>query len=287
MVTNSTKAKEDQVTHCRGLELRWGQRTYIMGIINITPDSFSGDGVGSDVEAAATQAHQFEEDGTDILDVGGHSTRPGHTPITQDEELRRVIPVIERLAQETSLPISVDTFVAKVAREALQAGASMINDQWALRHDPQMASVVAQAGVPVVLMHNQHGTNYSNLIPDIIASLRQSIGIAEREGISYNNIIVDPGLGFGKTLEQNLEAVRRLRELKSLSPALLVGPSRKSMIGRILDLPEDQRVEGSAALVALSIANGADMVRVHDVKQMVRVCRMADATVRGWSGENR
>ncbi|MEE9198313.1 MAG: dihydropteroate synthase [Dehalococcoidia bacterium] len=281
MAMDSAQIGQRQGITCRGREFRWGERTYVMGIVNVTPDSFSGDGLGHDVEAAVAQARRFEEEGADILDIGGHSTRPGHAPITQEEELRRIIPVIEGTARDTSLPISVDTFFSEVARRALQAGASMINDQWALRHDPQMARVAAEAGVPVVLMHNQRGTEYADLIPDIVSSLSQSIAVAQREGVLHKDIIVDPGLGFGKTLEHNLEVVRRLRELKGLAPALLVGPSRKSMIGRVLDLPVDRRVEGTAAVVALSIANGADIVRVHDVKEMVRVCRMTDAIVRG------
>ena len=280
MAIGSIHMNQGQVLICRGRKFRWGERTYIMGVINVTPDSFSGDGLGYDVEAAVAQARRFEEEGADILDVGGQSTRPGHTSITQEEELKRVIPVIERLAQETSLPISIDTFFAEVAQRALRAGASMINDQWALARDPEMGRVVAEAGVPVVLMHNQHGTEYFDLIPDIIASLSQSVAKAQRAGIPYSNIIVDPGLGFGKTVEHNLEVVRRLREFKGLAPALLVGPSRKSVIGRILDLPVDQRMEGTAAVVVLSIANGADMVRVHDVKEMVRTCRMTDAVVK-------
>ncbi|MEE9247677.1 MAG: dihydropteroate synthase, partial [Dehalococcoidia bacterium] len=282
---NTLQADQRPVTVCRGREFRWGSRTYVMGIINVTPDSFSGDGLGNGVDAALAQALRFEEEGADILDVGGHSTRPGHTPITQQEELRRVVPVIERLARETSLPISIDTFVAQVALRAFDYGASMVNDQWALRHDPEMAGVVAEAGVPIVLMHNQHSTEYSDLIPDISASLKESVAKAQQAGIPLENIIVDPGLGFGKTLEHNLEVVRRLSELTGLASALLVGPSRKSMIGRVLGLPVDQRGEGTGAVLALSIANGADMVRVHDVKEMVRVCRMTDAIVRGLSAQ--
>ncbi len=285
MPLNTLQADQRPVTVCRGREFRWGSRTYVMGIINVTPDSFSGDGLGNGVDAALAQALRFEEEGADILDVGGHSTRPGHTPITQQEELRRVVPVIERLARETSLPISIDTFVAQVALRAFDYGASMVNDQWALRHDPEMAGVVAEAGVPIVLMHNQHGTEYSDLIPDISASLKESVAKAQQAGIPLENIIVDPGLGFGKTLEHNLEVVRRLSELTGLASALLVGPSRKSMIGRVLGLPVDQRGEGTGAVLALSIANGADMVRVHDVKEMVRVCRMTDAIVRGLSAQ--
>ena len=283
MATVSPQAYQKHVTICRGREFHWGERTYVMGIINVSPDSFSGDGLGYNLEATAAQAKRYEEEGADILDVGGHSTRPGHTPITQEEELKRVIPAIQRLARDTSLPISIDTFFVEVARRALEAGASMVNDQWALKRDPEIAQLVADTGVPLVLMHNQRGTVYTNLIPDIIESLGESVEIARRHGVPHSNIIVDPGLGFGKTLEHNLEVVRQLRELKELAPALLVGPSRKSMIGRVLDLPIDQRVEGTAALVSLSIANGADIVRVHDVKEMVRVCRMTDAIVRGWS----
>lgn len=284
MTTMTTSPQIDRrpLTVCRGGEFRWGQRTYVTGIINVTPDSFSGDGLGGDLDSTVDQAKRFEEDGADILDVGGHSTRPGHTPITAQEELRRVVPAIERLARETSLPISVDTFTSDVARAALDAGASMINDQWALRHDPKMAGIVADAGVPVVLMHNQSGTDYSDLISDIKRSLEESILIAVQHGIARENIILDPGLGFGKTLEHNLELVRRLSELTGIAPALLVGPSRKSMVGRVLDLPVAERLEGTASLVALCIANGADIIRVHDVRQMVRVCRMTDAVVRGW-----
>ena len=258
----------------------WGQRTFVMGIINVTPDSFSGDGLGANVDAAVEQGLIFEALSADILDVGGQSTRPNHTPVSEREELIRVIPVVKSLASRSNLPISIDTFYARVAAEALSAGASIINDQWALRRDPDMAPLAAEAGVHVVLMHNQDGTEYHDLIPDIRTSLAVSVDNALQAGVRPENIIIDPGLGFGKTLEHNLEVVRRLSELKGLASAILVGPSRKSMIGRTLDLPVDQRVEGTAAIVALCIANGADVARVHDVREMVRVCRMADAIVR-------
>ena len=254
-----------------------------MGIINVSPDSFSGDGLGGDLNAIADQAKRFEEDGADILDVGGHSTRPGHTPVAPAEELKRVVPAIDRIAHETALPISVDTFSSEVAKAALDSGASMVNDQWALRRDPNMASLVAESGVPVVLMHNQQGTKYSDMIPEVRFWLEESVRTAVQHGIGIERVIVDPGLGFGKTMEHNLEVVHRLSEIVGIAPALMVGPSRKSMVGRVLDLPVDQRVEGTAAVVALSIANGADIVRVHDVRQMVRVCRMTDAIVRGRS----
>lgn len=267
-------------THPHPTPFPWGQRTFVMGIINVTPDSFSGDGLGADVDAAIEQGLSFESLAADMLDVGGQSTRPGHTRITEEEELNRTIPVVKALASRCSIPISIDTFYARVAAEALAAGASIINDQWALRLDPRMAPLAAEAQVPVVLMHNQSGTDYNYLIPDIRASLSSSVENALQAGVLPENVIIDPGLGFGKTLEHNLEVVRRLSELKGIAPAILVGPSRKSMIGRTLELPVDQRVEGTAAVVALCVANGADVARVHDVREMVRVCRMTDAIVR-------
>lgn len=258
-----------------------------MGVINVTPDSFSGDGVGTDVEAAKRLALQFQEWGTDIVDVGGESTRPsslytGAAPTGLDEELGRVVPTIEALATVLDIPISVDTYKAEVARQAIAAGAAMINDVWALRRDPDMASFAAEAGVPVVLMHNQEGTLYEDLVPDVIAALKDSVDGAVRAGVDWDRIIVDPGIGFGKNAEQNLEMLRGLDEFAVLGRPLLVGTSRKSTIGYVLDLPVDQRIEGTAATVALSIAGGADIVRVHDVNEMARVVRMSDAIVRGW-----
>ncbi len=254
-----------------------------MGIINVTPDSFSGDGLGTDVEAAVAQALRFEDDGADILDVGGESTRPGHAPVDADEELRRVIPLIERLAAAVSAPISVDTFKASVARRAIAAGATMVNDIWGLRRDPEMAGVVAEAGVPVVVMHNQEAPIYNDVIGDVMAGLRESLRLAEGAGIARERVIVDPGIGFAKRAEHSLELLRRLRELRALGCPILVGTSRKSSIGAVLGLPVEERLEGTAATVAIAIANGADIVRVHDVKAMVRVARMSDAIVRGWS----
>lgn len=270
------------VTHCGDKAFRWGERTYVMGIVNVTPDSFSGDGLGYDVDAALSQAKRFVEEGADIIDVGGESTRPGHTPISVQEELRRVIPVLEALSSCIKVPLSIDTFKARVARRAISAGASMVNDQWGLKHDPSLAEVAAEHGVPLVLMHNQKGTSYKDLIPDIIESLRNSIALAVEKGVPQDRIIVDPGIGFGKTWEHSLEVLSRLGELKALGRPILVGTSRKSVIGKVLDLPADQRAGGTAATVSIAIANGADMVRVHDVKEMVQVSRMADAIVRGW-----
>jgi dihydropteroate synthase len=269
------------VMRCGGREFRWGERTYVMGIINVTPDSFSGDGLGSDVEAAVAQGKRFAAEGADILDVGGESTRPDAAPVSVEEELRRVIPVIERLANEVTVPVSVDTYRYEVARRALSAGARMINDIWGLGRDPRLADLAAEHKVPIVLMSNQRDRKCPDIVPEVVASLKKSMALAVDWGVTWQNIIVDPGVGFGKTLEQNLEIVRCLEELMCLNRPILIGTSRKSMIGLVLNLPPDQRLEGTAATVAISIAKGADIVRVHDVAQMVRVCRMSDAVVRG------
>lgn len=279
----------------------WGARTYIMGILNVTPDSFSGDGVYLDVELAVARAYRFMEEGADIIDVGGESTRPGSTPVSVGEELRRVIPVIERLARDGHIPISIDTYKAVVAEAALDAGAHMVNDVWGLRMDPDMAPLVAQRGVPVIIMHNRSqpkdavqaerlggrylGVHYDNLLADVIRELGESLDLALAAGVPREKIIVDPGIGFGKTVEQNLELLNRVGELKVLGCPILVGPSRKSFIGYTLDLPPEERVEGTAAAVAVAIVRGADMVRVHDVQYMVRVARMTDAIVRGTQRE--
>ena len=264
------------------LGFAWGKRTYVMGIINVTPDSFSGDGLGHDAEAALEQALRFQDEGADIIDVGGESTRPGSTPVTVEEEKRRVIPVIRLLASRLDVPVSVDTYKREVAREALAAGAAIINDVWGLKRDPALADLAAREGAPIVLMHNQQGLDYSDLVPEVLASLRSSLRQALEAGVPSENVVLDPGLGFGKRPEYNLELLRRLAELKALGLPLLVGTSRKSTIGLVLDLPVEERLEGTAATVALAIANGADIVRVHDVKAMTRVARMSDAIVRGW-----
>ena len=270
-----------------GASFVWGSRTYVMAVINVTPDSFSGDGLDSNVEAITRQALLFQEAGADIVDVGGESTRPasiyaGAGPVSLDEELSRVLPAIGAMAGELTIPVSVDTYKSEVARQAIAAGASMINDVWALQRDPAIAGVAAEAGVPVILMHNQDGTNYDDLVPDVVRALQDRVETATQAGIAADKTIVDPGIGFGKNAEQNLEILRRLGEFGTLGRPLLVGTSRKSTIGNVLDLPVDERLEGTAATVALSIAGGADIVRVHDVKEMVRVARMSDAIVRGW-----
>ena len=279
------------VTDIGGRRFVWGERTYVMGVINVTPDSFSNDGVGDDVEAAVRLAGRFQEDGADIVDVGGESTRPPgiygvSQPVSVVEELRRVLPMIEAIRREIDLPVSIDTYKAEVAKAAVDAGASMINDVWALQRDPEMLRVAGDSDVPVVLMHNQVGTEYHDLMPDVIEELRQRVSAAVESGVRVENIIVDPGMGFGKTAPQNLEILRRLGEFETLGLPLLVGMSRKSTIGYVLGLPVDDRVEGTAATVALSIAGGADIVRVHDVREMARVARMTDAVVRGWSQDD-
>ncbi|MGQ0600441.1 MAG: dihydropteroate synthase [Anaerolineales bacterium] len=279
--------------------LEWGKQTYVMGILNVTPDSFSGDGLAYGeawLAAAVAQGEVHVAAGAHILDVGGESTRPGSQPTPLDEELRRVIPVIGELSRRVSVPISIDTYKAEVARQAIEAGATLVNDVWGLRMDPDMARVVAESGAGVVLMHNRSkpkdavqearlggryvGVEYDNLIEDIKHELTESIELALRAGVKPGCIILDPGIGFGKTVEQNLELIRRFGEFKALGYPLLAGPSRKSFIGYTLDLPPDQRAEGTAAAVALCIANGADIVRVHDVAMMSRVAQMTDAVVR-------
>jgi dihydropteroate synthase len=285
-------SEQKAVTRCGTTEFRWGSRTYVMGIVNVSPESFSGDGI-DDVSAALEQAQQMVADGADVLDVGGESTKPGAASISVEEELRRVIPVIKRLSLAVSVPISVDTYKFEVAGQALRAGAKMLNDQWGLKRDRRLARLAAEWGVPIVLMSNQRdkggydgGTQrdtsqYDDVMAEVLASQRNSLETALETGVPGENIILDPGIGFGKTWQQDIEIVRRLRELKELGYPVLLGPSRKSLIKMVLNLPARDRVEGTAAVVAIGIANGADIVRVHDVKQIARVCRMADAIARG------
>lgn len=293
------------MTRCPSLELNstaftWGQQTYLMGIVNVTPDSFSGDGLVREeqdfVAAAVVQGKAQVEAGAHLLDVGGESTRPGSQPVSLEEELRRVIPVVRALAAEVPVPISIDTYKAEVARQALAAGAGIVNDVWGLRMDPEMAQVVADSNAALIVMHNRSrpkdavqearlggryvGVEYDDLLKDIITELQVSVDIALQAGVLPERIIVDPGFGFGKTVQQNLELLDRLDELKSLGYPILVGPSRKSFVGYTLDLPPDQRLEGTAAAVTLAIDRGADIVRVHDVEAMSRVARLADAVVR-------
>ncbi|MFA4884312.1 MAG: dihydropteroate synthase [Desulfotomaculaceae bacterium] len=268
---------------CRGKTIRLGEKTLVMGILNVTPDSFSDGGEYYDPVMAVERAGQMVADGADIIDLGGESTRPGHMPVGEEEELARVIPVLKKLVQEIPVPVSIDTTKSAVARLALEMGVHMINDQSALRADPALAALAAEYGAPLVLMHNQKGTIYRDLIGDMVEYFRESISIARQAGVPRENIIIDPGLGFGKTALQNLEALRRLKELRCLGQPVLIGPSRKSTIGKVLNLPVEERVEGTAAAVAVGAANGANIVRVHDVKEMARVAKMTDAIMgRRW-----
>jgi len=273
-----------------GREFVWGRRTYVMGVVNVTPDSFSGDGTGDDVDAAVAQAVRFEDEGADIIDVGGESTRPPRVyasaeAVSEEEELRRVLPVIERLSGRLAAPISIDTRKSGVAEAAVEAGAAMVNDVSTLTYDAELAPTVGRLGVALVISHTRERAVYAEVVEEVTADLSAAMARAEEGGVGRGSIIVDPGIGFGKTAEQSLEVLRRLGELAALGRPILVGTSRKSSIGAVLDLPVEERLEGTAATVALSIAHGADMVRVHDVLEMARVARMSDAIVRGWPFE--
>lgn len=279
--------------------LAWGRRTYVMGILNLTPDSFSGDGLlsaSTSLDEALQQAHSFIGSGVDILDVGGESTRPGSQPVDPQTESQRVIPIIQQIASEfPEMLISVDTYKASVAEKALQAGARIVNDVWGLRADPDLAGVVSRYKAPIILMHNRSkpanaevqanlggryiGMQYTNLLEDVKNELLESVNLALSAGIPSENIILDPGIGFGKTVEQNLELLNHLEEIRQLGYPVLLGPSRKSFIGYTLDLPPDQRLEGTAAAVSVGIVRGADIIRVHDVEFMSRVARMTDAII--------
>lgn len=261
-------------------QFEWGARTYLMGILNVTPDSFSGDGLADDRGAAIEQALRMEAEGADIIDVGGMSTRPGHVEVTAAEELRRVMDVLPDLVARLRVPVSVDTFSYEVAVAALDAGATAVNDVWGLQREPRLARLASTSGALLFLMHNQDGTQYDDLVADIIGSLARSVAVAEVSGVPRDHIVVDPGIGFGKTADQNLEVLGRLAELRSLGLPILLGTSRKSTIGKVLGTEVDDRLEGTAATVALGIGGGVDMVRVHDVAQMARVARMADAIAR-------
>jgi len=265
--------------------LDFSKKTYIMGVLNITPDSFSDAGLYFDKSAAIERGIQMVEEGADIIDIGGESTRPGSEQITTEEELKRTIPVIEALAREIRIPISIDTYKSEIARRALDAGASIVNDISGLRFDPKMPEVVSQYDVPVVIMHikgtprdMQQNPQYEALIPEIMDYLRAGITIARKAGIPDDKIVIDPGIGFGKTYEDNLKIIHDLHEFTFFRKPILIGPSRKAFIGKILgDVPVTDRLEGTAAAVSVSIMNGANIIRVHDVKEMVKVAKVADA----------
>ncbi|MFD1021167.1 dihydropteroate synthase [Thalassobacillus hwangdonensis] len=248
-----------------------------MGILNVTPDSFSDGGKYNDLDRALDQAKKMERDGAHIIDIGGESTRPGHEPVSEEEEIRRVVPIIGYLSKELNIPISIDTYKAEVARQAIEAGASIINDVWGAKEEPEIAEVAAEYGVPIILMHNRTNKDYVALIDDMKEDLKESIAIAKAASVKDEHIILDPGVGFAKTPEDNLVVMRHLDAFQELGYPLLLGTSRKSFIGQVLDLPTEERVEGTGATVCLGISKGAHIVRVHDVKPIARMAKMMDA----------
>ncbi|ATF16468.1 dihydropteroate synthase [Brevibacillus brevis X23] len=275
------KLRARRELNCGQYVLPLGERTLVMGILNVTPDSFSDGGRYVDVEAALAQARAMVEAGADLIDIGGESTRPGSEAVDEATELDRVLPVIRTLSQELSVPLSIDTYKAAVAERAILEGAHIINDVWGAKRDPRMAEVAARLDVPIILMHNREDTDYHDFFPNYIKDLRESVQIALQAGVKQERIILDPGIGFVRTVEQNLETMRRLDDLVGLGYPVLLATSRKRMIGHVLDLPVDERVEGTAATVALGAAKGCHMVRVHDVKEMKRVTKMMDAMLKG------
>ena len=272
----------------------WGARTFVMGVVNVTPDSFSGDGIlvkdpNDPVADAVRQAERMAAEGADILDIGGESTRPRHAPVTADEELRRTVPVIRAIrAALPDMPVSIDTTKPEVAAAALDVGADLVNDIWGTADSSEIAALAAERGVPLVLMHNRREARYRNVIAEVLADLQRAIDRAMAAGAGWDQLIVDPGIGFGKTAEHNLAVMRDLSLIAALGRPIMIGTSRKSTIGKVLDLPADQRLEGTLATTALAVAAGVDIVRVHDIEPNVRAARMADAVVRGgWSEEPR
>lgn len=257
-----------------------GKRTYIMGILNVTPDSFSDGGKFIDFEKAVKHAKEMVSQGADIIDIGGESTRPNHVPVGEEEEIKRVIPIIKALSKEINIPISVDTYKAKVAEYCMLEGASLINDVWGFKRDKEMAKVAAKYNATCLLMHNRENNNYNNLMQDMLSDLKESIELALKAGVKEDKIIIDPGIGFAKNYEQNLIVMKRLEMLSTLGYPVLLATSRKSMIGNTLDLPPEERVEGTLATTVIGIMKNCDFVRVHDVKENKRVCMMTDAIIR-------
>lgn len=261
-------------------EFELGKKTFIMGILNVTPDSFSDGGKFNTVDNAARHALKMIDENVDIIDIGGESTRPGHESVNEEEELNRIIPIVEAIRKNTDIPISIDTYKGKVAEEAIKAGASLINDVWGFKKDPYISKVAAKYNVPCCLMHNRENKNYNNLIEDMLEDLKESISIAISSGVKKDNIILDPGVGFAKTYEDNLEVMRNLEKFKELGYPILLGTSRKSLIGNTLNLPPEERVEGTIATTVIGVMSGYDFVRVHDVKENYRAALMADAIYR-------
>lgn len=261
-------------------EFIMGKRTYIMGILNVTPDSFSDGGSYNSVNKAVEHAKIMIDEGVDIIDIGGESTRPNHTPVSEEEELRRIIPIIEAIRRFSDLPISIDTYKARVAELAINSGASLINDVWGFKKDPNISKVAANYGVPCCLMHNRDNCLYDNLMDNILNDLSQCVDIAIAAGVKPENIILDPGIGFGKDLQQNLKVMNNLHRFNSLGYPLLLGTSRKSMIGNTLNLPVQERIEGTISTSVIGVLNGYNFIRVHDIKENLRAIRMTEAIMK-------
>ena len=273
-----------------GNEFIWGSRTYSMGIINVTPDSFSNDGILNNIKKIQTKAKLFQSLGADIIDVGGESTRPPNiygnfTAVDENEEIKRVIPAIEAIKDVVSIPISIDTYKPAVAEKSLSVGASIVNNVWATKNDAKMNALLSEQKPATILMHNQKKSKYNNLLDEVFYSLNHMVENTVKLGIDADKIIIDPGIGFGKTTTDNLNILRNLERFKAIGNPILIGTSRKSTIGNVLNLPINDRLEGTAASLAISISKGADIIRVHDVKEMNRVAKMSDAIVRGWDNE--
>jgi len=268
-----------QVIQCGPHRLEYQHRTLIMGILNVTPDSFSDGGKFNDNKKALIHAKEMVRDGADIIDIGGESTRPGHEPINTKEEISRIVPVISELSKEISIPISIDTYKAETAKSALEAGAHIINDVWGAKKDPEIANVAAEHDVPIILMHNRENRNYTNFIRDVLQDIYESISIAKKAGVKDENIILDPGIGFAKDVKENIEMMKNLDKLVGLGYPVLLATSRKTMIGQILDLPVGERLEGTGATICFGIEKGCQLIRVHDVKEMSRMAKMMDVLV--------
>ncbi|KGX90061.1 dihydropteroate synthase [Pontibacillus halophilus JSM 076056 = DSM 19796] len=278
--------KQNNQLRTRVRNYDYDKQTLVMGILNITPDSFSDGGNYDELEAAVHQAKQMEADGAHLIDIGGESTRPGHTPVSEEEELRRILPVIQALHSEISIPISVDTYKAEVARQAIEAGASIINDVWGAKKEPNIAEVAAELNVPIILMHNQSERSYVNLIDDMLKGLQESVAIALKAGVKEENIVLDPGVGFAKTAEDNIQVMRNLEAFTTLPYPVLLGTSRKSFIGKVLDTPVEERIEGTGATVCLGVQKGVNIVRVHDVKPIARMTKMMDKMIGKGESDN-
>lgn len=261
-------------------EFKLGERTYIMGILNVTPDSFSDGGKFNEIDAAIKQAKKLIEDGADIIDIGGESTRPGAEYVTEEEEIKRVVPIIKAIKKELDVIISIDTYKSKTAEEAIKAGADIINDIWGAKYDKNIAKVAAKYNVPIILMHNREDKPYKNLMEDVVLDLQESIDIVLEAGVKKENIILDPGIGFAKTYEENLTVMNNCEIIKAIGYPVLLGTSRKSMIGLTLNLPVNERVEGTLATTVIGIMKGLEFVRVHDVLENKRVAVMTDVILK-------